>query len=100
MSDVITGSKAELDSIAAVDSTVHGFPRKGIPIGAGPHAPISEAPGDGWTMKRVDVFTYADPPTTHAIDVDAELEVTGQQHAPTAAKLAQKKVKDKDKLPK
>lgn len=100
--DVIEGTAAEIADIVALDAAEAGLPRKGVPIGPGPHAPIDPTPGRGWSMRRIE----AEPDgAVFTLDVDATLEELPAKlaakgkavdAAKVAAKLADKKPK-KDK---
>lgn len=73
MPDIIRGTRAELELVAQADATAHGYPLRGYHIGAGPHAPISDAPGGtGWSTSRLAVRNLERGGL--ALDVDAELE--------------------------
>jgi hypothetical protein len=88
--EVITGTTAELDEIAAVDAAEYEYPMRGEHIGLGPHATIGDS-GVGWTMRRASIFTAFDGASeVTAILVDEELTKLAKKDAKTAKKLAKK----------
>ena len=70
--EVIEGTKAEIDEIVGLDAVEAGLPKPGQPIGSGLHSPISKTPGNGWTLRRVEATPSDNGKST--LDVDIEIE--------------------------
>lgn len=100
--EVIEGTLEEIREIVSLDAIEAGLPRKGIPVGSGPHAAISEILGEGWTLRRVEEVS-SETQGVFELDVEPELEALPAKlaakgnmvaSAKVGAKLAAKKTKE------
>jgi len=90
----VTGTRKAMLRLRDLDSRLHGFPRRGHHVGGGRHAPIDDAPPQGWTLRRQDVRKHpsrdewAYPVDTELSKVraerDAELKATERTVLDTA----------------
>ena len=80
----VIGTAGETAAIQAADAAVEGLPRKGVAVGAGPHAEIPETPGPGWSTNVAEPTQHPVQKTSFAYPVPPELPAKLTAYLPPA----------------